>query len=108
MNTENNCIVQILIISYSQTLLFSLPKKWDYASLYICSSSIFKKTGFKNSFNKSCTIANVFCNGYDNIEMKWVAVIEFSQAYYLLPWKCFFQDNFQKILPVFWHFDDKH
>lgn len=49
MNTENNCIVQILIISYSQTLLFSLPKKWDYASLYICSSSIFKKTGFANS-----------------------------------------------------------
>lgn len=39
----------------------------------------------KSSFNKSCTIANVFCNGYDNIEMKWVAVIEFSQAYYLLP-----------------------
>lgn len=31
------------------------------------------------------SIANVFCNGYDNIEMKWVAVIEFSQAYYLLP-----------------------
>lgn len=44
-----------------------------------------KNTGFANSFNKSCTIANVFCNGYDNIEMKWVAVIEFSQAYYLLP-----------------------
>lgn len=71
MNTENNCIVQILIISYSQTLLFSLPKKWDYASLYICSSSIFKKTAFANSFNKSCTIANVFCNGYPMITLKW-------------------------------------
>lgn len=66
--------------------LFSLPKKWDYAFLYICSSSIFikSKTGFAISINKSCMIANVFFNSWDNIEMQWMAVIEFSHAYYCL------------------------